>query len=69
MVPTSYFKSIPEEAIISSAVLTTISLTYFNSLTSPTKGIIISGVTNVPFLVTFIAASITALVCILAISG
>ena len=69
IVPTSYFKSIPDSFIIASAVWQTMFLTYFNSFTSPTRGIIISGVTSIPFLDTLIAASITALVCILAISG
>ena len=43
IVPTSYSNSIPDAAISASAVSTTNFFTYFNSLTSPTNGIIISG--------------------------
>ena len=43
MVPTSYFRSMPAAAISASAVLTTTSITYFSSLMSPTRGIMISG--------------------------
>ena len=61
---------IPFSAITFSAVSTTTSLTNFNSRFSPTRGIMISGTTSNPFsCFTSIAASITALVCIAAISG
>ena len=43
MVPTLYFMSELAALMISSAVLTTTFLTYFSSLTSPTRGIMISG--------------------------
>ncbi len=70
MVPTIYFNLTFLDWIIEFAVFTTTSLTNRNSLTSPTSGIIISGTTLYDgyFLFTLIAASITALVCISAIS-
>ena len=71
IVPTLYFKSIPDSAIILLAVSVIIDLTNANSLSSPTKGTIISGTIfhSGCLLVTLIAALITAFVCILATSG
>ena len=70
MVPTSYFMSMPDSLMIRSAVAVTTSLTYLSSLTSPTSGIMMSGVMlYLPFLVTLMAALMTAVVCISAISG
>ena len=43
MVPTLYFMLLPASASSLSAVATTTSLTYLSSLTSPTRGIMISG--------------------------
>ena len=43
IVPTSYLRSEPAAAISASAVATTTSLTNLSSLTSPTRGIMISG--------------------------
>ena len=59
------------DEISASAVSTTTFLTYFNSFTSHTSGIMISGFTvqSECFFCTLIAARITAFVCILAISG
>ena len=71
MVPTSYFMSIPASLMILSAVATTTSLTYLSSLTSPTRGIMISGTIfqSGCFFWTLMAALMTAVVCISAISG
>ena len=70
MVPTSYLRSTPDSLMILSAVSTTMSLPNLSSLTSPTRGIMIWGsMTYLPRLVTAMAALITAVVCIRAISG
>ena len=60
----------PFSFLTCSATSITTSLTNFNSFFSPTNGIIISGTILYPSSsLTSIAASIKALVCILAISG
>ena len=71
IVPTSYLRLDFAAAISASAVSTTIFFTNASSLTSPTSGIMISGTSfqSGCFFVTLIAARMTALVCIRAISG
>ena len=71
IVPTLYFMEEPAALMMASAVSTTTPLTYLSSLTSPTRGIMISGtmVQSGCLAWTFRAALMTARVCMAAISG
>ena len=71
MVPTRYFMLEPASLMMASAVSTTTFFTYASSLTSPTRGIMISGtmVHSGCLAWTFSAALMTARVCMAAISG
>ena len=70
MVPTWYLMFSPRSSMTLAAVSTTIFFTKASSLTSPTRGIMISGMMSMPVSRrTLRAASMTARVCISAISG